>query len=384
MKKNYGFLIAALSLGGVGLILSTMDNVLAAESGGSGQDGQELKAKLYVTLEEPDALGAVDPKSQKRLGEITVGGKPHDVTCAPDGATAYVTNPETHNLSVVDTVTDKVKKTVEFGQGTTPWHVEISPDGSQVFAALQDQSAVAIIATADNHLATKVSVTSGPWAVAAPKNGPWAVAAPSNDVVYVTLNGSITKGTANAARSEDIAVFDPTAAVPTVKYVTLAADTANGPHGIVSAPDGSAVYVAAEASHEVWKINVDGNQAKRLVKIPDPNPDGTPLNPGFPTDLGISPDGNTLIAVNHDLDSITVINLKTHKIIETVSTGEGSAPWGALISPDGQTAYISTNGTDSLAFFSMKELTDGTEGARKHTIADLPTSDGLAWCNLAQ
>jgi YVTN family beta-propeller protein len=371
MKKKYGFLTALL-ISGVWQTPSAEAGTLALENNSSGHSA--LHAKLYVTLEDPDALGVVDPESKKRLGTISVGGKPHDVICAPDGATAYVTNPETNNLSIVDTSTDKVMKTVAFGENATPWHVEISPDGSQVFAALQDQSEVVIIDTAHNRITSKVSVTSGPWAIAAPRS----------DVVYATLNGSISKGTANRARSDDIAVFDPTAASPTVKYLTLAADTANGPHGIVSAPDGSAVYVAAQASHDVWKINVDDNRVERVVQIPDPDPNGTPLNPGFPTDLAISPDGNTLIAVNHDLDSLTAINLKTHTIIETVSTGKGSQPWGAFIAPDGQTVYVSTNGVDSIAFFPMNELIDGTEGANKSTIAGLPTSDGFTWCELAQ
>ncbi|ADE15559.1 40-residue YVTN family beta-propeller repeat protein [Nitrosococcus halophilus Nc 4] len=366
MKKTYGFL-AALLMGGIWQIPSSEAGALDPENGSGA-------LKLYVTLEGPDALGIVDPESKRRLGTILVGGKPHDVICAPDGSTAYITNPETNDLSIVDTLTDKVKKTVEFGEEATPWHVEISPDGSQVFAALQDQSAVSIIDTTQNRVASKVSTASGPWAIAAPRD----------DIVYATLNGSVSKGTANKARSEDIAVFDPTEASPTAKYLTLAADTANGPHGIVSAPDGSTVYIAAQASHEVWKISVDDNRVERVAKIPDPNPNGTPLNPGFPTDLAISPDGNTLIAVNHDLDSITVINLRTQKIIETVSTGEGSEPWGAIVAPDGQTVYVSTNGIDSLAFFPMSELTDGTEGANKDTIAGLPTSDGLAWCKLAQ
>lgn len=366
MKKTYGFLAV--------LLISGIWQIPGAKAGAQDSKSGDLGAKLYVTLEDPNTLGVVDPTSKSVLETIPVGGKPHDVICAPDGSTAYITNPKTHDLSIVDTSTDKVKKTVELGKDSTPWHVEISPEGSQVFAALQDQAKVAIIDTAHNRVASKVSLSSGPWAIAAPRK----------DTVYATLNGSVSKGTANQARSEDIAVFDPTEDSPGVKYVTLAADTANGPHGIVSAPDGSAVYIAAQASHEVWKIKVDDNRAERVAKIPDPNPEGTPLNPGFPTDLAISPDGNTLVAVNHDLDSITLINLQTNNIIETVSTGEGSAPWGALVSPDGQTVYVSTNGEDSLAFFSMKELTDGDEGAKKNIIADLPTSDGLTWCQLAQ
>jgi YVTN family beta-propeller protein len=329
-----------------------------------------LDTKLYVTLVGADVLGVIDPVSNIKLWEVSVGGEPHDVICAPDGMTAYVTNPHTNSLSIVDTLMDQETKTVEFGKGTTPWHVEISPDGAQVFAAVQDNSEVVVVDTAKYRVVAKISVS----------NGPWAIAAPKNNVVYATLNGSISKGTANAARSEDIAVFDPTADSPTVEYVTLAANTANGPHGIVSAPDGSAVYIAAQASHEVWKINVSDNRVERIAEIPDPNPEGTPLDPGFPTDLAISPDGNTLIAVNHDLDSITAIDPNTHRIIETVSTGEGSKPWGALITPDGETVYVSTSGVDSVAFFPLQELIDGSEGAHKGTIAGLPASDGFAWC----
>jgi YVTN family beta-propeller protein len=384
MKRSYSFILALWvglglhpafghEVGGDGHHHSVGGRKPAFETGATvfiEALSKAIDTKLYVTLVGADVLGVIDPVSQIKLWEVSVGGEPHDVICAPDGMTAYVTNPHTNSLSIVDTVMDQETKAVTFGEGTTPWHVEISPDGAQVFAAVQDNSEVVIVDTAKHRVSTKIPVS----------NGPWAIAAPRNDRVYVTLNGSISKGTANTARSEDIAVFDPTADSPSVEYITLTADTANGPHGIVSAPDGSAVYVAAQASHEVWKINVSDNKVERIAEIPDPKPEGTSLDPGFPTDLAISPDGNALIAVNHDLDSITAIDLKSPTVIKTVSTGKDSKPWGALITPDGDTVYVSTSGVGSVAFFSMQELVDGHKGVHKGTIAGLPASDGFAWC----
>jgi YVTN family beta-propeller protein len=352
----------------------TMADVGTSSDAGGGDAGMSSGApRLYVTLVDGDALGVIDPATNTKIGEIAVGLRPHDVICAPDGATAYVTNPVSNSLSVIDTATNTQAATIDLGADSVPWHVAISPNGSQVFVALQDSAEVALVNSATRSVERRVTLPVGPW----------AIAAPANDTVFVTMNGSISGSTANGVRAEDIARFDPTAGTPTPTNIELADDAAagDGPHGIVASPDGTAVYVAAQASHEIWRIHVADGHTELVATIPDPNPRGTPLTPGFPTDLTVSPDGMTLIAVNHDIDSISVIRLSDDTILDTVSTGEGSQPWGAIVSPDGETVYVSTSGSSTVAYFSLAELRDSTPSATMHTIAGLASSDGFTWCD---
>ena len=315
--------------------------------------------KLFVTIVGENTLVAVDSHIDLKTAEIPVGGEAHDVICSADGKQAYVTGPKSDDLRVVDTATDRVVKTISFGAGSLPWHVEVSNDGQKVFVALQDANVVKVISTS-NFAISEVSVLTGhpePWAIVAPKG---------TTKVYVTLNGSIARGTANTGTT--VGVFDSAAAAPTMTAIALGPKT--GPHGIISAPDGSAVYVAAQLSHEVWTIDVATDTATLLTAIP-----GTAVpNPGFPTDLTITPDGATLIAVNHDIHSITFIKTSDGSIIETVSTGTGSLPWGGIVSPDGNRVFVSTNGRTTISVFDVKTRKE------TKTIEVGQGPDGFAWC----
>jgi len=62
----------------------------------------------------------------KLLGGAELGGKGAGwVTLTPDGKTAYVANPVTNDVSVVDVATRQVTKKIPVGDG--PWGVAFVP-----------------------------------------------------------------------------------------------------------------------------------------------------------------------------------------------------------------------------------------------------------------
>jgi YVTN family beta-propeller protein len=129
--------------------------------------------------------------------------------------------------------------------------------------------------------------------------------------------------------------------------------------------------VAAQKSHEVWKVNVVDNSASKFATIAVDSPPAP--SPGFPTDVATTADGMLLVG-NHDIDSISFI--KSDGAVTTVSTGAGTKPWGGTFSPDGKKAYISTNGVNTVSVFDVatqKETAKITVGAGP---------DGFTWCKI--
>ena len=143
-----------------------------------------------------------------------------------------------------------------------------------------------------------------------------------------------------------------------------------GPHGLIAAPDGSAVFTTAQVGHEVWKIDVATSKAKKFASIAG---EAAPA-PGFPTDVAVSPNGKLIISGNHDIDSVSLINASTGSIIHTLATGSSSLPWGAIFDSDSKMVYIGNNGTNNVAFYN----TDTKEVEKTLTIGKGP--DGMAWC----
>src|SRR5271165_6125044 len=106
---------------------------------------------------------------------------------------AYVTNASSPgSVSVINTSTNTVVKTVTFGVGKDPDGVAITPNGSDAYVANSFSRSVSVINTATNKVAAVVPVENYPDAVAITPNGSDAYVANGGNTVSV-INTSTNK-----------------------------------------------------------------------------------------------------------------------------------------------------------------------------------------------
>ena len=72
----------------------------------------------------------------------------------PDGTRAYVTNPDSNSVSVIDTATNSVVATIAVGG----FGVAITPDGTRAYVAGGGFNTVAVIDTATNTVVADIFV----------------------------------------------------------------------------------------------------------------------------------------------------------------------------------------------------------------------------------
>ena len=109
--------------------------------------------------------------------------------------------------------------------------------------------------------------------------------------------------------------------------------------GIAASPDNRRIYVASNAN-EIFVL--DAVNLAPVDTIPvmagggnQPNPQG----------ITLSPDGRLLyVSDNHDGGAVTVLDVATKAVIQSISNGPGTMPLGIAASPDGQRAYLTFAG----------------------------------------
>ncbi|MBI3806906.1 MAG: YncE family protein [Nitrospirae bacterium] len=110
--------------------------------------------------------------------------------------------------------------------------------------------------------------------------------------------------------------------------------------GIAVSPDNRRVYVAGGANGVFVLDAVNLTLVDTIPSVPaggetQPNPQG----------IAVSPDGQLLyVSDNHDGGAVTVLNLATKTVINSISRGLGTMPLGIAPSPDGQRAYLTFTG----------------------------------------
>ena len=236
------------------------------------------------------------------------------VSIAGASSFAYITNSESNNVSVIDTVTNKVTDTISVG--FNPMGVVINPNGTRVYVVNTRSNDVSVIDTSKNTVIATVPVESSPQGVAVSPNG---------KKVYVANR-----------YSNNVSVIDTSA-----NTVVSTVNTGKYPVGVAVSPDGKKIYVTNYGDNTVSIID---SATKAVV---------TAASVGRgPKEIAVTPDGTKVYVVNSDSGSISIIDTATNNVIDTVKIGR--APCGVAVNPNGTKVYV----TNKDEYFSTVSVID--------------------------
>ena len=303
--------------------------------------------------------------------KITVGGTPSYVQVAPNGQCAYVANPFTHVITVLNTATDQVSGVIKIPQGP-PQFVSFSPDSRTAYVSVYTTGKnlvhlVVFIDTATKKVTATVPVnnrTPGPSTtspdgrylyvpnhnmsmtgsnvnimdvidtttkkltstIAVPPNPHWVVFAKSGLVYYVTDHMSTTVTVLNAANNQKVTEIQ----------------VGETPHSIAISPDGSRLAITSFSGNEVFVVSTAND--KQVATIPVGR---------NPLEIAYSPDGRYIYTADNEDNEVTVIDAAANRVIGKVSAGK--APTSISLLPNGRQAYVSDESDGTVEVLNLPE-----------------------------
>lgn len=294
----------------------------------------------------------IDLGSGASVATIPTGTAPHEVAVSPDGRYAVVTNygaaTPGNSLTVID-LSNKIKlKDIDLGDYKRPHGIEWLKDGNHVAVTVEMNKAIILVhvfngsvaasistdqdishmlaLTPDNKRAFVANIRSGSVSVLdlvqkkLIKNIPTGAGAEGVDVtpngkeVWVTNRAANTVTVLNTSTLEEIAVIE------SKDFPIRAKVTPNGKHVLVSnARSGDIAVFDAATKKEVQRIKVELSTVNEIDQRLFGNQFGaSPV----PIGILILPDGSRAYVANSNADLVTVIDLKTWKIVDRIKTGE--------------------------------------------------------------
>lgn len=116
--------------------------------------GPHKDRKVYVTSERDGLVSVVDPTTMRRLRDVRVGASPTALLLDRSQERLYVANSGSDTVSILDTRSDRVTRTILLRPddlrgipGATPLGMALTPDGSRLYVALADMNAIAVVDT---------------------------------------------------------------------------------------------------------------------------------------------------------------------------------------------------------------------------------------------
>lgn len=213
-----------------------------------GIDISKDTGQLVVTTELPDQLLVIEPKSRKVVKRFNTQGKTsHMVTLGPKGATAYVSNSTSGNVTAIS-LHGTGNKLIETGK--RPEGSVLSINGRELYVTNRDSNNIAVIDTTKNEVIANIITGKGPVRIAL---------TPDNKTLVYALMLDKKVGFADPATRKETG------------YILLP----NAPVSLTLSHDGKLAFASAEEQDTVYVISVEGRKIVKELRMekgsgPDP------------------------------------------------------------------------------------------------------------------
>jgi YVTN family beta-propeller protein len=268
-------------------------------------------------------LAVVDRRTRAVVRTVTGFGQlPNAVGVQCDASRAYVANFYSNSLSVVDTGSGTVFRTVPVG--VQPVQVVMSRDGRYAYVvnsgAVNVAGSISVLDTTTNTVARTLSVGFNPVRLALATRGPWAYVVTDNTLRKVNLVTGQTRET----------LSNPTSGG---QWVSLAVTS-----------DGRTAYVVDATTNTVTVVDL-----RRFSRLLTPiEIDGF----GLADNVAVSPDGSKLYVPQEGTSDLSVVDLTTYPVgpVDITTVEVGRNPTAVAFSPDGLEAYVTSSLDDPKGF----------------------------------
>ena len=239
------------------------------------------------------------------LGEahaVAVGAQPVHMAETLDGRRVFVTNFAGKSVSVVNTATWTLEKTI--ATPDAPHSIVLSADGRWAYAGCYGAASIAVIDTASATLTGTIALPVGaqPYGLALSKDGRTLYASDNSTGRLFVIN---------------------VAAAPS-GTVTGSVEVGLRPALIARSPDAATLYISSGASHSVTIVSLAPDPAHPSVRATIPVS-------GYPHGLAVTPDGKYVVVANTTGKTLSVIDASAGAVVATIQ-GE-QYPNDALILP---------------------------------------------------
>ena len=301
---------------------------------------------------------------------IGVGGRPSGAAISPDGSTAYISNPGTGTIDIIDLEAGQLVQSIDVAAGVQPPVLNLA--GTRLYATTQADANLLIIDTAAGSVLSQVKVGTQPTAPVLSRNGKSLFIANtgSGDVSIIDVaSGTVTRtipvgsrplsptqGTGSQYAPLDGLLFVTNAGDETLSTIDLSTGQQVAEDGLGGSPTRAAVspflgvindmvYVSDTSDGTVTILDQERGGSAATVRVGS--------RPSTPV---ASVDGTALFVANNGSDSVSVIDTERSptRITTTIPVGDG--PTTPLLSPNGRILFVPATSGSSITAIDTSTL----------------------------
>lgn len=295
-----------------------------------------LAYMVYVSNEKDNTVTVVDSETMEVVKTIDVGQRPRGITISHDGKFVYLCASDDDTIEIIDTATHQIVGSLP--SGPDPELFVLSPDGKTLYVANEDDNLVTVIDLESKSVVAEVPVGVEPEGMGISPDG---------------------KTMVNTSETTNMAHFIDTA----TNEITHNVLVDSRPRFAEFKPDNSEVWVSAEIGGTVSVIDNESREIKQKISFEIPGLRSEAIQP---VGVRIAADGKKAYVALGPANRVAVVNTETYEVEKYVLVGQ--RVWQLAFTPD-QKTIISTNGvSNDITFIDV--ATD--EPVQSVTVGALP------------
>jgi len=264
--------------------------------------------KAYVVNRKSNDVSVIDTNTNTVVKTIPVGRDPLDVGVNPSRSVAYVANNGSGSFSIIDTASDTVINTLD---ADWPMGIAVDPSGNRIFISEWEGSygLLHVVDAASYGLITSLQVGNQPWRIATNADGSRTCVANYQDstITVIDTAGLRRIGTVPCANPMDIAVVS----------------------------SGTHAYACNTLQSQVSIIDTSGITVPATIPVP-----------AYPQGIAVASDG-TKVYVASAAFTVSVIDTGSQSIVASIRVGNGA--WGIALNADNSRVYITNVNEDTVS-----------------------------------
>ena len=292
--------------------------------------------KVYVSNEKGNSVSVLDSDSMEVTKTIKVGQRPRGITISKDGKFLYVCASDDDTIQIIDTATDEIVGTLP--SGPDPELFVLSPDGKRLYVANEDDNLVTVLDLEKRSVLSEIPVGVEPEGMGVSPDGKTVVN---------------TSETTNMAHFIDVVSHDILA--------NVLVDAR--PRFAEFKKDGSEVWVSAEIGGTVSVIDAASRTIKKKIGFEIP---GLAKEAIQPVGIRIAKDGKKAFVALGPANRVAEIDGETYEVNRYILVGQ--RVWQLAFTPD-EKYVIATNGiSNDVTFIDVQS----GEPVKSTTVGEMP------------
>jgi YVTN family beta-propeller protein len=334
---------------------------------GGAAFAQTPSPALLILEKSDNSLIIVDPSTLRITGRVPAGPDPHEVAASSDGKLAFVSNygglqSSLHTISVIDLVAQKALPPVDLGALGGTHGLEFA--GGKLYFTAEPNKLIGRIDPATRRV-------------------DWILGIGQNRTHMLNVSRDLSRIFTSNVNSDSISIIDQSAPAPgppagpppgaggnpappppnsnQKDWNVTTIHVGKGPEGFDVSPDGSELWAANSHDASVSIINIDSKKVVQTLSVPS----------RMANRLKFTLDGKLVLISDLGTGDLIILDVTSRKEIKRLKLGHGCA--GILLSPDGAHAYVAVSADDKLVVLDLRTLEVTGQ------LATGKQPDGLAW-----